>query len=407
MQSSVASSSSSMVSPSRCLWKTNHDSQKEKSKEKNEDAATSVENDKDETYESVLQRFSVDPPPPQSLGALCGNSLVVGQEFALTSLFWARHRVVALEQEQQAAKTTLNHHNHNIDNTTTVMDGDEWQQRMIHSQLLALLALIVIAIFTNSRFAPRVQSTRQKVQQRVSDAILFALLLRMLASVLRTLTASFSSDTVEYLTVAGMMIHWWTCDYAYANAATSSIMENATTRSKPVAASETATTTTKSTNYIKRQPQSQDQTQSHKDDSNVYTNTIMHHQKQRPTFQGGTVSLNAAFFFTTLLASRLSSNATVYVFVSSAIILFAFFPAARHAISHHPHKVWIHSFVTIIISWSTFYLLISVQERWVYSVMLGMICGVAPLWRFWLQRYKRRISGPWDVVSVPEMMLDY
>ena len=60
-----------------------------------------------------------------------------------------------------------------------------------------------------------------------------------------------------------------------------------------------------------------------------------------------------------------------------------------------------------MISWSTYYLLKDMTECLCYAGVLATFCGVAPLWKFWLQRYKRKISGPWDVVSTSEMMLDY
>jgi hypothetical protein len=62
------------------------------------------------------------------------------------------------------------------------------------------------------------------------------------------------------------------------------------------------------------------------------------HSRTKAAFAGGVMSLNASLFSTTLLASRLSSNATVYLFVSASVILFAFYPAARHIIAvTQPH----------------------------------------------------------------------
>jgi phosphatidylinositol glycan class C protein len=112
------------------------------------------------------------------------------------------------------------------------------------------------------------------------EALLLAGILRLLSSVLRTLTASYSSDTVYALAISGMLVHLLACDYSYANG----------------------------------------------------------HGRKKAAFAGGVMSLNASLFSTTLLASRLSSNATVYVFVSTSVILFAFYPAARHTIAvTQPH----------------------------------------------------------------------
>jgi phosphatidylinositol glycan class C protein len=133
------------------------------------------------------------------------------------------------------------------------------------------------------------QDRKTKGQQRTTDAFLLVILLRFVASVLRSLTASYSSDTVQALAVAGMIVHVLACDYSYANG-----KEHAT--------------------------------------------VVVRLQQQRPIFQGGTISLNVALFSTTLLVSRLSSNLTCYVFVTLSIVVFSFYPATRHAVAvaYHP-----------------------------------------------------------------------
>jgi phosphatidylinositol glycan class C protein len=104
---------------------------------------------------------------------------------------------------------------------------------------------------------------------------------------LRTLTASYSSDTVNALAIGGMVVHLLACDYSYALGISKKKVSDGSNK----------------------------------------------RQAGRPTFSGGTVSLNAALFSTTLLASRLPTNVVSYAFISSAVILFAFYPAARHAIA--------------------------------------------------------------------------
>lgn len=103
------------------------------------------------------------------------------------------------------------------------------------------------------------------------------------AAVLKTLTASYSSDTVHALAMASLFLHFLACDYSYANGFSD--------KKGPIDAT------------------------------------------KRPTFQGGTLSLTAAFFATILLASRLESNAAVYMFVCSSVVLFALYPAARHQVA--------------------------------------------------------------------------
>jgi hypothetical protein len=258
---------------------------------------------KQESYNDIFQRFS-SRPAPRSLLTLCSNALVVGQEFSLACFLLARHRV-ALDEEER--------HGHHFLSTTgggkvnlailaLQQQQQLQQQRVDRSTLAMLLALSVAVIYSarsnsNNNSNNHTQDRTQKVKQRVTDACLLAVLLRLVASVLRTLTASYSSDTVQALAIAGMMVHVLACDYSYANGKGTN--EPGTT-SAAVGVS----------GMHQRQQ-----------------------QRRRPIFQGGTISLNAALFSTTLIVSRLSSNLTAYFFVTMAIVMFCFYPAARHAIA--------------------------------------------------------------------------
>jgi hypothetical protein len=130
----------------------------------------------------------------------------------------------------------------------------------------------------------------------MTDAILLAAILRLTSGIIHTLTASYSSDTVYALSVSGMIIHLLTCDFRYANGACDA-----------------------------------------EGDEAVVHTSFAH---PRPAFLGGTVSLNAVFFSTSLLVSRIESDASSYAFVSLAVTLFAFYPATRHNIARkYPNTV--------------------------------------------------------------------
>ena len=60
-------------------------------------------------------------------------------------------------------------------------------------------------------------SRKSKVRHRLSDGIFMAIFLRFLAAVLKTLTASYSSDTVHALAISSLFLHLIACDYSYAN----------------------------------------------------------------------------------------------------------------------------------------------------------------------------------------------
>jgi hypothetical protein len=226
------------------------------------DGDTAPIKDKQETYDSVFQSFS-SRSSPKPLSVVVSNALVVGQEFILTCLLLTRHRAALWEQHAEA-------------------EDDDRALRLGMSLGFFFLALILIALH-NKHSSPRLQSRRNKLRQRTADAIFTAALLRFLAAVLKTLTASYSSDTVNALAIASLLFHIMACDYSYANGYGGESADLDSTK--------------------------------------------------RPAFQGGTMSLTAAFFGTTLLASRLESNAGVYVFVLSSVCLFALYPAARHQVA--------------------------------------------------------------------------
>jgi uncharacterized membrane protein len=250
-------------------------------------------NPKDETHDSVFDKFA-HKPPQKGLVTIASNALVVGQEFVLTALVLARHREAFLNEANP----------HRIDN-----DSDYAKRVSISIGCISLALFLVIlynnqaAPFSSSSSTrtenPAPQSRKSKVRQRFTDAILMGILLRFLAAVLRTLTASYSSDTVHALAVATFILHLLACDYSYANGF-------------------------------------DDGNNIHDDDDEADKTSL--HPDARPTFEGGTISLTAAFFGTTLLASRLESNGSVYAFVSSSVILFALYPASRHQVARQTQK---------------------------------------------------------------------
>ena len=225
-----------------------------------------------------LVSLEVQRPQPRDLIDVVNNGMVVGEEFVLTCLFLARHRD-AIDQGGMHAT-------------------QYGELKQVLSYMAAVLLVAVLIYYNSESLSDKenrltnAKKRRKRLLVRASDAIILAAILRFLASVLRTLTASYSSDTVNALAMGGMVVHLLTCDYSYALG-----------------------TATKGDNGG--------------DDELGLSRS----QVGRPTFLGGTVSLNAALFSTTLLASRLPTNVMSYAFISSAVMLFAFYPAARHAIA--------------------------------------------------------------------------
>lgn len=216
-----------------------------------------------QTYDEVFEKCAVRPEPIPLLYFI-RRSLVVGQEIILTVLFLSCHRTAS--------------------NVSTNLALDAVASRLQPSLVLVWLALFLVVLNNKPSDSDASQTRKTKVRHRAADGIFMAVVLRFLAAVLRTLTASYSSDTVHALAISSFVVHLLACDYSYAN-------------------------------------------------GQVDTPTAPVDKTKRPAFQGGTLSLTAAFFGTTLLASRFDSNLVVFIFVSSSVVLFALYPAARYQVS--------------------------------------------------------------------------
>jgi len=300
-----------------------------------------------DTYDTIFQQFS-SKPDPKSLTFYFSRNMVLLQEFVLTCFLLAGHRAARLEE---------------LDYIRRLEEGMPTDIGIRSGRLLMSLGLIWITLLVavvQNRFA---NSKRYKIRHRMTDFLLMAILLRFLSSVLKTLTASYSSDTVYALSTMSLFLHLLTCDYDYANGLKGiEIDENdqadsdTTSRSKKI---------------------------------------------ERPTFEGGMMSLTSAFFATTLLASRLESNAAVYLFICSSVILFALYPAARHLVAVRSRRVgkWVPMFVSGILTLALT-ILLEPKETLMVLIVAGFIGIFVPIWKYHLQHYKVRLRGPWDIAHV-------
>jgi len=199
-----------------------------------------------------------------------------------------------------------------------------------------------------------------RILTRLQDSLLIAGMLRLLSSVLRTLTASYSSDTVVALAISGMVLHVLSNDYKYANG--------------------------HSENYAIP-----------KGGINM-----INLEQARPSFSSGTVSMNFSFLVAALLTSRLQSEFASYLCFIKTVVLFAYYPVARHAVAFtYGDRADILTLITTLgLSYSTFYLLRDGLEVQVFFGVLLFIMAVSPIWKCWLMRHKKSISGPWDIAHV-------
>jgi len=156
-----------------------------------------------------------------------------------------------------------------------------------------------------------------------------------LSPVLRTLTNSFSDDTITSCTSLLLVVHLFFHDYGYVNG-----------------------------------------------DSEKFT---------------APVSLNGVMFASVLLGSRLPSNMHAFVLISIAIEMFALFPIMRHYLKKY--SVMCHNSLTAFMALLTFILFfpISTTVAVLYGLSMLFISIGCPFWLvFKIQKYKNEINGPWD-----------
>jgi len=114
------------------------------------------------------------------------------------------------------------------------------------------------------------------------------------------------------------------------------------------------------------------------------------------------LSMNAAVSASVVLASRLSTNVSVFALVLFSILSFALFPILRRRLQSGSTTVWL--LITAGL-WILAVLLVASLSRtvmWIYFSILFFVTLIAPAVLIWAQRYKNIIRGPWDV-AVPKV----
>jgi hypothetical protein len=314
--------------------------------------------------------------PIRPLSDIIRDSLSIGQEVALVSLILSLHHYILFLEQQQ---------NDDLPQQLTV--NNSWRSTSLFC--LGLFTLIIITFYGEEEGSASsstwMKNRTNRLHTRLPDAMLLSVLLRLLSSVLRTLTASYSSDTVIRLATSGMLVHLLACNYSYANGGV----------------------------YLARQKQQQTNSQQ----PNSTVNTMPEEFSiKRPKFKGGTISLNASFFSVTLLASRFQSNALAFIFVSASVIAFAFYPDARHRMArrrHHHYSSWrvigtniplLEMLIFLSLFLSAYIALLSTDSIMVaaklYICVQGMVCIVGPCTMYYIQHYRLIIIGPWDIASI-------
>jgi len=129
------------------------------------------------------------------------------------------------------------------------------------------------------------------------------------------------------------------------------------------------------------------------------------HSNPPPRFEG-TISLNAAIFLSVLLASRLSTDMSVFAFMLFAFQVHGGFPVISHHIRRYSELL--HSAISLLSCGLCLYLLHITKPLFalLYSLAILLICFVCPYWFKKYQRYKAGIHGPWDYDDEKEWASD-
>ncbi|KAL7567570.1 hypothetical protein ACA910_000171 [Epithemia clementina (nom. ined.)] len=340
--------------------------------------------DDDDDYDKLWNEYALHCPNPKSLLFYVARNLVVVQEIALTINFLLRYQLFLLFQQQQSAGRN-------------VLPIHLQQQNDLAS--LVMVAALLLVLVTNASSSSSQRSLTNKARYRLTDGCLIGIILRFLSTLLQSLTASYADDAVYTLALCGMLVHVLVCDYAYANG-------------KETATSLTTTRATQQSLHHHQHKKQQLQTSS----SPLLEEKGLLRAKcanPRPAFEGGTLSLNAAFFATILLISRLHENIAAYVLCLISVISFAFYPLTRHELAkiHPPTTSPVLAIITFLLSISTAILCRCIDEDgsqqllYYFIALVFVLLVVLPSWKYHIQWYKVHLRGPWDIPSAESIML--
>ncbi|KAG8929769.1 hypothetical protein FRC03_009257 [Tulasnella sp. 419] len=109
------------------------------------------------------------------------------------------------------------------------------------------------------------------------------------------------------------------------------------------------------------------------------------------------LSMNAAISASVVLASRLSSNLSVFALITFSVQLFALFPILRRRLQHSA-PLWLRTLVTtgLVILAIGLFVSISRVIAILVTAILAFVTFACPFFFIWAQKYKNEIKGPWD-----------
>jgi len=229
--------------------------------------------------------------------------------------------------------------------------------------------------------------------------------------VLRTLTVSYSDDTIYALALVLSGLHLIFHDYAAAWSSPSSIPSSSSSyfSARTIVAAASGGKEDNDDDDDDDDDDDEESSESTDDSQSSCPATVALAEGAAtaillasPAQFHGTFSLNAALFAAVLLASRLESNEQVFGFVFLAIELFAFFPLARHLARRRSTTLHLLVALGLVVA-ATSALAAAPEHRpllVMYLMAVMFVSLVCPVWLQHIHKYKFTIQGPWDVASV-------
>ena len=235
--------------------------------------------------------------------------------------------IVAHTDETQAAQLLESTKNSSLDH--------EAKDRWMYILMIINISTVILG-YTLELILWPAHFTLHNIGQAIKNCALFIVIVLVFSPVLRTLTKTFSDDTIYALTIWLFLIHLMFYDYTFVE---------------------------------------------------VF-------------WFYGTLSLNAAIFASVLLASRLTSNSHSFAIVTFAIALFGVFPIFRHAVRLYSEKLHLLFTIALFFLVWRMLNEIAYFLTVIYVTSIFTINIVAPGFFINLQKLKREITGPWDIAKV-------
>lgn len=122
-------------------------------------------------------------------------------------------------------------------------------------------------------------------------------------------------------------------------------------------------------------------------------------QKNRMIF-GKPTSINAVFFASILLSSRLDKNSQVFTLLYISLCIFGFIPIFRHILRHRLR--FVYDISALISTFVLGYCIFQMHRFFgiLYFSLIVFISFLSPLIFIYAYQFKNDIRGPWDCPTI-------